>query len=80
MTKLPSYAWPGGYQINYLEGPTNDVLCWQCARETLLEGTDCPLTAFIHWEGVPDYCAICNCELEAEYGDPEAEESEARND
>ena len=79
MTELPRYAWPGGYTILYLEDRTNDVLCAQCARETLLEGTDLPLTPFVHWEGSLEYCASCNSELESEYGDPEAEESEASN-
>ncbi len=38
-TVIPSYAWPGGYEVAYyIEGeydPTSDVLCWGCAREYL---------------------------------------------
>lgn len=76
---LPHYAWPGGYQIVYLDHH-NDTLCSKCANElendpdTLLDGL--PLNHFIYWEGPDIYCDECQEPIESEYGDPWEEEED----
>ena len=66
MTKtLAQFAWPGGYTITYLT-KENDILCYKCAQDEEEEPT-----AFIHWEGPPNYCDECYVELPSEYGDPD---------
>ena len=72
--KLPSYAWPGGYQILYLDRD-NETLCPDCAND----GDTCsfggePMAYFINWEGPSEYCYECNAHFESEYGDPEETE------
>ena len=64
--KLPSYAWPGGYQILYLDRD-NETLCPDCANDE----DEVPEAHFIHWEGASEFCAECNAEFESEYGEAE---------
>ena len=69
--KLPTYAWPGGYPILYLDSE-NFVLCPECAND---EGEhNNPIVAqFIHWEGPSEWCEDCSAEIESAYGDPEGD-------
>lgn len=74
---LPSFAWPGGYQILYLMAD-GDILCADCANENSVspEHEDASWRlegSFVHWEGPPMSCDHCNSELASEYGDPEEE-------
>lgn len=78
--KLPSWAWPGGYPILYVDGD-NETLCADCAtvvldQEDPFPASHRPTTWFIHYEGPPEYCARCNKEIESAYGDPEEGESD----
>jgi hypothetical protein len=75
--KLPSFAWPGGYPILYLDGH-DTVLCAECANEADGDPDELddfrPQQWFIYYEG-PDYeCGECGKMLESAYGDPEVEE------
>jgi hypothetical protein len=76
------FAWPGGYTIAiYING---DRCCNKCMRENWASVTDLILHSWrapevcigVHWEGSPDYCADCGEVLEAEYGDPWAEDED----
>lgn len=73
---LPSYAWPGGYPVLYLDGH-NETLCATCATKAANEleedDRDRPVAYFVHYEGPSEFCAACNAEVESAYGDPEAE-------
>jgi hypothetical protein len=83
--KLPSYAWPGGYPILYLDGH-NESLCPDCANageqeakelgSDYIDTRDLPVTMYIHYEGPPEFCAECNKQTESAYGDPDAEEED----
>lgn len=67
--KLPTYAWPGGYPIIYLDSE-NFVLCSECANDEAEHNN--PIVAhFIHWEGQSERCEDCSAEMESAYGDPE---------
>ena len=74
--KLPSYAWPGGYQILYLcrDGGT---LCPACANENAdLHGDENDPqwyieAYFVNWEGPDTICDNCNARFESEYGETE---------
>ena len=69
--RLPSYSWPGGYQITYIchDGNTVCPTCANLEADAHQKVTDC----FIHWEGSPICCDDCGATIESEYGDPEAE-------
>ena len=66
--RAPSRAWPGAYTISYYDLRNGDVVCAKCAS---FERFRTKLAADVHWEGPAEYCACCNAELPAEYGDPE---------
>lgn len=76
---FPTYAWPGGYLIVYLDQNAGDLLCSECVTEEvdiLCSGDDNQLEspkegsfyADILYEGV-EYCAGCNKELVGSYED-----------
>ena len=65
---LPSYAWPGGYQIIYLD-KDNCALCPACANADLGSVKSWE----IYYEGPTTPCDECNCMIESAYGDPDSE-------
>ncbi len=69
---LPAFAWPGGYPIVYLDGG-NMPLCAACASECCGSEVLCmrPTAFFVHFEGAPEQCSECYCEIESAYGEPE---------
>lgn len=67
-----AFAWPGGYTVEYIT-PDGDVLCADCARREVLENRG-TVYAEIYYEGPTEYCADCNTEIEAAYGDPDADD------
>lgn len=66
--KLSAYAWPGGYDIMYLDHD-NSVLCVDCARQSEEDKDDLPRFAPCDWfilnEG-EEWCNECN----AHFGEP----------
>ena len=79
--ELPSFAWPGGYQIVYVLGD-GALLCPDCANgENGSEASDDPdMDAQwrlddlqVHEEGPAETCAHCGKAIESAYGDPEAD-------
>ena len=78
--ELPSYAWPGGYPVVYLDGH-NETLCAACATKEADNpeaGKDAPVAYFVYYEGPSEFCAVCNAEVESAYGDPDETANEAR--
>ena len=77
---LPTFAWPGGYPIFYLDAG-GEILCADCATIMLDDETiderNLPIDSDVHWEGPSEYCAECRKEIESAYGDPDAEEENA---
>lgn len=79
--KKNRYTWPGGYQVNAITGD-GAMMCHKCAttEKEVYEGKNPPqdgndlcwqVIGFeVHWEGPPEQCAHCYCELPSEYGDP----------
>ena len=71
-SKLPAFAWPGGYPVLYLDRE-NETLCPTCANTEDQTPDAEPLTGwFIHYEGPPEFCAECNGQTESAYGDPDS--------
>jgi hypothetical protein len=68
--QLPSYAWPGGYQLQYLtaDGLT---ICPSCANQS--DTSDPVVAGDVYWEGPEVPCDDCGAMLESAYGDPEAD-------
>ena len=65
--KLPSYAWPGGYQLFYLDRD-NNVLCPACANEN--DDFDPPISACdINYEDDFMFCEHCSNQIESAYGE-----------
>jgi hypothetical protein len=62
--KLPSFAWPGGYQMYYLD-ESNCVLCPDCANKGGY--TDEVVSYGINWEDHELYCDDCSQQIEASY-------------
>ena len=61
---LPAYAWPGGYQMFYLD-EGNCVLCPDCANK---DGYADEVVAYdINWEDDNLYCDDCSKQIEASY-------------
>lgn len=71
-TKLPAYAWPGGYPITYL---TSDgaTVCADCANDE--DVSDDIVAGDIFYEGPAEECAGCGKIIESAYGDPDESES-----
>lgn len=71
------YAWPGGYPTFFVTSDS-EVLCHKCVKEATCDDSDkqwAIIGCDVHWEGPPEYCAHCNCEIESAYGDPDAPEA-----
>jgi len=77
---LPSYAWPGGYPLVYVDEYNNE-LCPDCANDFVRElanETDPDerdmVTRVTEWyiyhEGPSMCCDECNAEIESAYGNP----------
>lgn len=66
--KLPSYAWPGGYQMVYL---TRDggCICPDCANKDVDQSQDV-ISGDVYWEGPAMQCDDCGKLIESAYGDP----------
>jgi hypothetical protein len=63
---LPAYAWPGGYQMFYLDNQ-NNVLCPDCANA---DGYDSePIAADINYEDAWLFCDNCSEQIPAAYAD-----------
>lgn len=73
--KLPAYAWPGGYQMIYID-ENNDILCPDCANKPEDEYTVKIVQWDIFYEGAPEECADCGKMIESAYGDPDEPGSE----
>lgn len=66
---LPSFAWPGGYPIYYLDGGSS-TLCPRCANESCEDSIPSfrPAEFGIHYEGESLICDNCSAEIESAYG------------
>lgn len=71
--KLEPYAWPGGYQINYLIGDGEGYVCFDCAKKIQKTEPEVQLTPDIYYEGDICFCDECNKEIESAYGPIEGE-------
>lgn len=70
--QLPSYAWPGGYPLFYVD-KENSVLCPSCANK---DTTGIALVEYdINYEDTDLYCCECSKRIESAYGDDEEEEA-----
>jgi hypothetical protein len=65
---LPSYAWPGGYPIIYLD-KDNNTLCPECANKVIDEIVEWD----IYYEGPDMPCEECGVMIKSAYGDPDKE-------
>ncbi len=64
---LPSYAWPGGYPIFYVD-KENNALHPHCASEN--DEYSAPLVAYdVNWEDATLYCDECSQRIESAYAD-----------
>lgn len=62
--KLPTYAWPGGYPMFYLDSE-NNVLCPDCSNA---DGYDAPVVAYdVNYEDKSLYCDDCSKQIESAY-------------
>lgn len=79
---LPTYAWPGTYQLFYVTKDSG-ALCPACANKWLDEPDQwdadqmAPQDYDVYWEGPTIHCDHCDADIESVYGDPDAEEEEA---
>ena len=65
---FPSYAWPGGYTIVYVDR-SGQAVCPKCAFADAIGGNYFgPHTADIYWEGEDLYCNECSAVMESAYG------------
>lgn len=67
--KLISFAWPGGYPVQYY---TKDGLtvCPECANRDVDQSQEV-VGGDVYWEGPPTPCEDCGELIESAYGDPE---------
>lgn len=63
---LPTYAWPGGYQLFYLTR-NGLTICPSCANE---DTSDAVIAGDAYWEGPTIDCDDCGRGIESAYGDP----------
>ena len=86
---LPAYAWPGGYQIIYLDSQ-NCVLCPDCANSEIkefledpaeyLDKRDIPTAYQIFYEGPSMECDNnCGTMIESAYGDPDDDKDQSND-
>lgn len=70
--ELPSWAWPGGYPIYYLDGE-DSVLCPKCANKSHTDKEEFqkfkPKVAGINYEDPALYCDQCSERIESAYAD-----------
>lgn len=64
---LPSFAWPGGYPLFYLDSDIN-ILCPKCANRND-EFTCMLIDAEINWEDNSLFCDHCSSRIESAYAD-----------
>lgn len=66
--ELPTFAWPGGYPLFYLDN-ADDVLCPKCAnnKQLLLQ----IVAADINYEDACLYCDHCDERIESAYAEGE---------
>jgi hypothetical protein len=76
---LPTYAWPGGYPMEYITAD-GGVLCPDCANgrngSEASTREDAPadwrmVDGGVHWEGPAHECDHCGAEIASAYGDPD---------
>lgn len=67
---LAKYAWPGGYPLVYLSRRGN-VLCPDCATESLGDEDDPPVDGDANWEDPSLYCDECSQRIESAYAEDE---------
>jgi len=74
---LPSFAWPGGYPLFYLDRKDN-VLCPKCSNEAKDPDwpDDHPVAYAVNWEDPSLFCDACSDRIESAYADDESDESE----
>ncbi len=76
--QLPSFAWPGGYPLYYLDS-RNKSMCVKCARSAdmnpEMEVVDLPVVCGINWENAFLFCDApfaaddCTDRIESAYAD-----------
>lgn len=66
---LPSFAWPGGYPLYYID-EDNNVLSAEAANKVLSEGGKI-VAQEVHLEGSPLICDQSGAEIQSAYGIPE---------
>jgi len=71
---LPSYAWPGGYPLEYTND-NGDTLCPKCA-DMHEEYGDTIVGVEAYMEGPPISCDNCGEITESAYGDPDEDKEE----
>jgi hypothetical protein len=65
--ELPTYAWPGGYPIFYIDDESN-VLCPDCANSND-EYSEPIIDYGINWENETLGCDHCSAHIPSAYGD-----------
>jgi len=72
--KLPSYAWPGGYPMYYLDGE-NSVLCPVCAEKSNDDAIPQfrPVAYGVNWEDANMFCDSCCKRIESAYAEDEVQ-------
>ena len=63
---LPTFAWPGGYPIFYLD-KHDAILCPDCANAELGPANP-PAAQDINWEDYEMRCESCDLRIESAYG------------
>lgn len=64
--KLPTYAWPGGYPLFYLDDEGN-TLCAACATKDDMESK--PIAYDTNWEDASLFCDDCYQRIESAYAE-----------
>ena len=65
--ELPSFAWPGGYPIFYLDNE-NNVLCPECANKHDEYNGEI-IAHDINWEDKNLYCDDCSKRIDSAYAE-----------
>lgn len=64
--KFPSWAWPGGYPLYYVDNE-NNILCPDCANK---DGMSTDVNdADVNWEDASLYCDDCSKRIESAYAE-----------
>lgn len=68
--QLPSFAWPGGYPIFYMDGD-NCILCPKCANKFANDEqvNFRPVAFDINWEDPSMICEQCNERIPSAYAE-----------